>query len=421
MITYVNTVLVGNLGSSELWTPSNGHLEPEITDAGKFIVATADEAGGMVVNEVVTPYVDASTAAIVSTIKVGVITNKTAAQVNPHTGVTKNVPIVKWSHIIKQDAIKSYTAADYAADTEDNVYIEFGSMTDIVGGSNSAAAGKRIIVRLTFKDMPHRFRKWTESYEYITSEGDTKAKIAENIAKMINKEYKRARVIASVGSINTTSASADATIPGSTTKYFHTDSNWGTDSATSGTVVRLEAMKYDDDDSVDSLNWYAKVRFNANIYWTNPAAEGWESLNKNYPKGVTITKVSGKTYQGSAKLVRDREAQAMGYLGILNHGEGTWPIIQPAMTTVLTNHYKTITVEFENMYRTADDLQRRTKEAVEIYAVANSNLKAVLDAFIVESGEIATALAGKVDKVDGKGLSANDYTDADKAKVDALS
>ncbi len=34
---------------------------------------------------------------------------------------------------------------------------------------------------------------------------------------------------------------------------------------------------------------------------------------------------------------------------------------------------------------------------------------------------VNTALAGKVDAAEGKGLSANDYTDADKAKVDGLS
>lgn len=33
---------------------------------------------------------------------------------------------------------------------------------------------------------------------------------------------------------------------------------------------------------------------------------------------------------------------------------------------------------------------------------------------------LETALTGKVDKVDGKGLSANDYTNTDKAKLDGL-
>ena len=40
------------------------------------------------------------------------------------------------------------------------------------------------------------------------------------------------------------------------------------------------------------------------------------------------------------------------------------------------------------------------------------------DAAIVAG--VTTALAGKVDKVEGKGLSANDYTDADKAIVDGV-
>ena len=178
---------------------------------------------------------------------------------------------------------------------------------------------------------------------------------------------KRARVVATVGAINTTAASGTA-IDG--TNYFHEDANWGTSSATTGEVVQIVALPYDDDDSVNSLNWANKVRFNVNIYYTDPAAEGWASLNKNFPTGTTITKVPGKAYKASAKLVRDREAQGMGYLGILNHGEGTWPIIQPAMETDLTKHYNVLTLEFENMYRTADDLFRKTKQTVEIYTTA---------------------------------------------------
>ena len=72
-------------------------------------------------------------------------------------------------------------------------------------------------------------------------------------------------------------------------------------------------------------------------------------------------------YTASAKLVRDREAQAMGYEGILNRGEGTDPIIKPAMQTNLSKHYDAVTLEFENMYRAADDIFRKTKQTVEIY------------------------------------------------------
>ena len=168
---------------------------------------------------------------------------------------------------------------------------------------------------------------------------------------MINKEYKRARVVASV---------------------------------VNSTKIQLVALPYDDDDSVDSLSWANKVRFNVNVYWTDPSADGWESKNKHFPAGVTITKTPGKQYPASAKLVRDRESWAMGYQGILNRGEGTWPIIKPDMQTQLDKHYDAITLEFENMYRAADDIQRKTKQTLEVYGLTGqlSDLKDILDAFV---------------------------------------
>ena len=59
----------------------------------------------------------------------------------------------------------------------------------------------------------------------------------------------------------------------------------------------------------------------------------------------------------------------MGYEGILNRGCCTWPIIKPAMKTDLNAEYSYATLEFENMYRAADDIQRNTKQSVEIYSV----------------------------------------------------
>lgn len=364
MVNYVNTVLVSNLASSELFAidSTNSVYAPATTDAGKFIIMNCDP--NVASNKLYD--VTASNAGSIQTIKVGYITNKSMVLRKPD-GTTANEPIIKWSNEIKAADIKSYSALTYAADTEDIVYIEFNGLDSGVLGKLDDG-GKRVIVRLTYKDMPHRYRKWTESYEYITEEGDTKATIAANIAKMINKEWKRARVSAIVGTLSGTT--------------FTQDSNWGTSTATTGTAVKIEALPYDDDDSVDSLNWANKVRFNANIYWTDPAGDGWESLNKNYPKGVVITKIPGQTYPASAKLVRDRESWAMGYQGILNRGEGTWPIIKPAMVTDLTKHYNALTLEFENMYRAADDIQRKTKQTLEIYAVSTSGIKAVLDAFV---------------------------------------
>lgn len=338
MITYVNTVFVSNVDSSNIVSISSAADFANVTK-GKFALLDIDT--------------NASISASTVRFKIGMGTGNG----------------IRWSNVINTQDIKGWTASSYAADTEDTSYIDLSGATGLIGsGKTLSKEGKRIIVRLTYKDMPNRYRKWTESYEYITKDGDTAASIATGIAKMINSESKRARVTATVGEMNSTSTSADATIG---SKYYHADSNWDNSSASANNnTIKLVAMTYDDDNSADSINWYAKVRFNVNMYYTDPAAEGWESLNKHYITGTKIDKIPGKTYEASAKLVRDREAQAMGYLGILNRGEGTWPVIKPGMETDLTKHYNVVTIEFENTYRAADDIFRKTKQAVEIYTTA---------------------------------------------------
>jgi hypothetical protein len=347
MVNYVNTVLVSNLATGAVLDAAPAaaaSMSAASADAGKFIIMNCDPD----VAQDDLYDVDASNAGSISTIKVGIVTKKNCA-LHTSTGVTYQ-PIIKWSNEIKAADIKSYNALTYAADTEDTITIDFTNLEASLL-TKLAEGGKRIVVRLTYKDMPHRYRKWTESYEYVTEVNDTKATIAANISDLINKEWKRARVTA--------------------------------DKSTANKVI-LTAMPYDDDDSVDSISPANKVRFNANIYYTDPAADGWESLNKHFPTGVSITKVPGKQYPASAKLVRDRESWAMGYLGILNRGEGTWPIIKPAMETDLSAHYDALTLEFENMYRAADDIQRKTKQTLEVYGLTGqlSDLKDILDAFV---------------------------------------
>lgn len=347
MITYVNTVLVSNLSdgiavlnvepkkATSMSTPSE--------DAGKFIVMNCDpdvEEDAL--------YDVAGNEADINTIKIGIVTKKNTVLRKPD-GSAEYRPIIKWSNEIKAADIKSYNFLSYEDDSEDTIIIDFNDIdSDLL--DKFAEGGKRIVVRLTFKDMPHRYRKWTESYEYVTKAGDTAATIAQGIANLINREWKRARV------------EADGT----------------------GCKVTLVALPYDDDDANDTLNWAAKVRFNANVYYTDPAADGWESLNKHFPLGVTIHKNPGKQYPASAKLVRDRESQAMGYLGILNRGNGTWPIIKPDMEADITAKYDGITLEFENMYRAADDIFRKTKQTVEIYGTTGKleNIKAIIEAFV---------------------------------------
>lgn len=347
MITYVNTVLVSNLASGAVLNAAPAaaaSMNAVSADAGKFIIMNCDP--DVAANDIYN--VTAANAGDINTIKVGIVTKKNTV-LRMQNGSVQYLPIIKWSNEIKAADIKSFNALTYTADTEDQITIDFTNI-DAQLLNKFAEGGKRIIVRLTFKDLPTRFRKWTESYEYVTKEGDTAATIAQNIANQINSEWKRARVSAN----------------GANSK------------------VILTALPYDDDESNDTLNWANKVRFNANIYYTDPAADGWESKNKHFPTGVTVAKVPGKQYEASAKLVRDRESQAMGYLGILNRGEGTWPIIKPAMETDINAQYDALTLEFENMYRAADDIFRKTKQTLEVYGLTGqlASLKTILDAFV---------------------------------------
>lgn len=409
MVNYVNTVLVSNLASGAVLTAAPAtasSMSAASADAGKFIIMNCDP--NVASNKIYE--VTAANALDIETIKVGIVTRKNTV-LRKQDGSAEYHPIVKWSNEIKAADIKSYNTLTYAADTEDCAYIDFDTLNAAVL-TEFAKGGKRIIVRLTYKDMPHRYRKWTESYEYVTEAGDTKITIAKNIANLINREWKRARVQATQGTITLTS--------GAFTSFS---------ASTSGTGIKIEALPYDDDDSVDSLNWANKVRFNANLYWTDPTAEGWEANNKHFPQGVTITKVPGVQYPASAKLVRDRESWAMGYQGILNRGEGTWPIIKPAMETDLDAHYDAITLEFENMYRAADDIQRKTKQTLEIYGKTGqlSGIQAILTSFVSGTSSSAdagqnTAIAGKQDALSTAQLAAaNSGITADKvAAYDAL-
>lgn len=371
MLNYVTTVLVSNKAYSNagdtLFVPAAGNgYKPSTSDAGKFIIMNCDP--NIASNKLYD--VSASNAGSIQTIKVGYITNKSMTLRKPD-GTSAQEPIIKWTNQIKGADIKSYNYSAYAADTEDAVKINFRSLSSAVL-TEYAKGGKRIIVKLTYKDMPHRFRKWTESYEYVTKAGDTVNSIVRAIVNMINKEWKRARIVASLG---TATAGANAGDP-------DTIAATAAGSENAANTIILTAMPYDDDNAVDTLNVANKVRFNANIYWTDPQADGWESKNKFFPQGVEMVKVPGSQFKASAKLVRDREAWAMGYLGILNRGEGTWPIIKPDMETQLDKHYNALTLEFENMYRAADDIQRKTKQVLEVYAVAANEIKAVLDAFV---------------------------------------
>lgn len=336
MITYVNTVLVGK--GQGLYT-GNFEALAQIEDipsehVNKFIVYD-------LTNNKIMGSADAESEnnKPIVKVRIGLITGKNVTVRKNEDGivVTGFTPIIKWSNDIQKDNVKSVTKTVYSEDKEsdEKVVIDFSGIENV---DFFAEGGKRIVVRLTFKDLPTRYRKWTESYEYVTKKGDDAQKIAAGIASKISSDYKRARIYAKV----------------------------------EGAVVTLKAMKYNDDDMVESISWANNVRFNVNMYFTDPQAPGFASKNKYTVVGATIKKTPGKWYTASAKLVRDREAQARGYMGILNQGECTFPVIRPDLNVDLNAKYDSYILEFENMYRAADDIFRKTKQTVEIYGINGS-------------------------------------------------
>ena len=141
MITYVNTVLVGTgvgtIQSSAIASATNGQYI--VTDGNGTLLTS-------------------STAAKAESIRVGLKTAKG----------------VKWSNIIKKDDIKSYTYTEYADETEDAVTLDFSK-----AATAAAAAPVRVVVRLTFKDLPTKYRKWTESYEVEVAAGTAASAITD--------------------------------------------------------------------------------------------------------------------------------------------------------------------------------------------------------------------------------------------------
>jgi hypothetical protein len=364
MITYVNSVLVSNKNGETLATAEELKGKAKKEDlkplVGKFVFMNCDPAkqDGTAIEDVYA--MDAAA----DRFKIGVVTSDSFQKVDKLGNVTF-VPVVKWSNIINVADIKSVAKLDYKEDSEDEITIDFSGIApetmDLL-----AQGGCPVVLRLTFKDMPMRYRKWTESYSYVTKVGDTVESIIAGLIKDIIRAPKRQRVYAKID----------------------------------GQKLILTQMKYDDDESNRTENVYMKGRFDANMYWMNPAAPGWASNNK-YDLGVVFSKKEGVTYPATAKLVRDRERATFDYQGVLHRC--CWYDPQPAMVTNLDNKYDGITIEFENQYRTADDLWRRTKQTVEIYASNNGEAMGanqIADGFVAKLQAMIASRQNIVNPVD---------------------
>ena len=172
MITYVNTVLVGK-GTPSIVTAATA------ANAGKYIIMNLDET-------IKQDYLSVADMLKANEVKIGLITSKTVTDMNGNT-----VPVIKWSNNIKRADVKNLTivanpGTDYTPET---VVVDFTSMN-----ANTLHTiddgGFCLTLRLTYKDLPTRYRKWTDSYEYVTCVGDTATEIAAGFAASIAKNAK---------------------------------------------------------------------------------------------------------------------------------------------------------------------------------------------------------------------------------------
>lgn len=344
MITYVNTVLVTNKKYEAFATKddlaSNASKSEAVKKAGAVVLYDVDNNAYDITENT-------------KRFKIGVITdNATQNKKN-----LEYIPVVKWSNVINVKDIKDVNTLHYKEDKEEKVVIDFAELNGTATANLFAQGGCTITLRITYKDMPTRFRKWTESYSYVTNPGDTTEDIINALARNIMVTPARQRV----------------------------------EVAKTATTITLTGMKYDDDEQAVTENVYGKVRFDVNMYYSNSKAPGWASNNKYELAGVVIKKEEGETYAASAKLVRDRERSAFDYSGVLHRC--CWYDPQPKMIANIDNKYSALTLEFENVYRTADDLWRRTKQSVELYMSNNGeNNDAQIDAIATK---INTAISGK--------------------------
>lgn len=320
MINHVNTVLVSNDKSLALLSTA---------DTLKTGLATAAAVKALK-GQLVTLDVDSNALTITDAtkrFKIGMLDGTSYAKDG------KYVPNVRWSNIIQTSAIMSVNAGEFKANTPEQVDIDF---TGVMAKAPFSEGNVSMTLRIQYKDMPTRYRQWSESYNYLIEGTESDAELAEAFAKMINKEVRRQRVsaVASEGKLT------------------------------------LKGLEYDDPKVFDQ-GYDNMVRFNAVVYYANPQADGITFHNKyQVPFTNEIKKTEGERYAADAVIVRTREIEAWDYMGVLHRC--CWYDPTPAVETDLSKQYDYLVIEFENEYHAADDIRRHTKEAVEIYAETGS-------------------------------------------------
>jgi hypothetical protein len=129
--------------------------------------------------------------------------------------------------------------------------------------------------------------------------------------------------------------------------------------ATDGTsylTLTARAMPYDVTDSVNAIDEFYMVNFKVVL------------LSNNYTTATTVVYTTAPfPGNGTWQRVRDAEKKAQSYKGIMNRT--VFPVITPAMRTVVSTNYDTIVIEHNKSYYSPDSYNKTTRVTTELYIV----------------------------------------------------
>ena len=321
MLQHVSTVLIGS------------NCPASYTNLAAL--ATGDVA---LFNENKALLTSTNAAAAAKAIYIGVV--KGTKSVINNAGNAETIKEIAYSNKIEKGSKPNMVYSDYVAAVEDSISFNLASVTPVVGD--------RYVLRVIFNDIYEHPGQFTHTYEVI-AKTTTNSDLVTAFKNKINKHANRR--------INATNVVA--------------------------TTLVITAMVKDDNEGLDSLNYYSQVSMDAVMYSQDP-----QSYLMNQPTaiaGLVISKTQGGPGKGNAKIIRDRENAALGYKGIINRMY--WPVIKPALSVNLSATYDTLVIECENHYLSNDNQYiKNTPLATELYVVAGE---------LVTDGETPTDSAFK--------------------------
>lgn len=323
MLQHVNKVLVGK-----------GAASAPVATSATIAAATAGEV--LMFDQNKTLITTSAQATAASSVFFGLKTGKTITY-TLKDGTVSTTPEIVYGNEIKKGSITNYKFSTYSAVVEDVLTIDLTSAT--------LYAGQRYVIRLAYRDIFEHPGMFTHSYEIFATDA-TATTVAAQLAAKINK-HKGRRCVAV---------------------------------ATAGVLV-LTAIPKDDNEGVNSINYYTRVNLDGSIFTTVGG------LDYQQISGATIAKTAGTNGNGFWKTVRDRENAALGYRGITYRTSWPYCNIKPDLMVVEGTTYDTIIIENENEYLTPNNqYKEKTMLSTELYIPSGqytgSEIKTNIEAFI---------------------------------------